>query len=399
MPPGSKQLSGPVAGLPSILDGTPELVLGVGEDDLVTFSNSRLEVESRNWREILSPELHDPLETAIRTMRATGESQTLEVKVSSIGRPMSLSFHVSSLRWGAGASGALLVGRDVSDARRSHAEFLGAQRMAAVGTLAAGIAHEINTPVQFVSDSIYFLREATKDAFEVLSDLNRVRAELGQESSGVEALEALLDNIDLTYLVDNVPRAFDRCIDGLARVGKIVRSMREFAHPSNAEMVAADLNRAIENTLEVARSEYKYIAEVRVDLEEIPPVLCHVDQINQVLLNLILNAAHAIAEVVKGTDQKGLIRVSTRQEGDQVVLAVSDDGIGIPDSAKPRVFEPFFTTKEVGRGTGQGLSIAWAIVTERHAGKLTFESEIGKGSTFFVRLPIQGPAKQIRSDP
>jgi signal transduction histidine kinase len=172
-------------------------------------------------------------------------------------------------------------------------------------------------------------------------------------------------------------------------VATIVRAMKEFAHPDTRQKSAADLNRAIKSTLTVARNELKYVADVETDLGDLPPVVCNISDLNQVFLNLLVNAAHAIREVVReGTDAKGKIRVRTRREGNTVLIAISDTGCGIPENIRGRIFDPFFTTKEVGRGTGQGLSIARSVVVEKHGGSLTFETEPGKGTTFFVRLPI-----------
>jgi two-component system, NtrC family, sensor kinase len=172
-------------------------------------------------------------------------------------------------------------------------------------------------------------------------------------------------------------------------VARIVRAMKEFAHVDrSSEKTAADLNRALESTLVVARNELKYVAEVETEFGEIPPVVCNLGDLNQVFLNLLVNAAHAIRDVVEDTGNKGTIRVRTWQEGDQVVVGISDTGAGIPEEIREKIFEPFFTTKEVGKGTGQGLTLARSVVVERHGGSLTFESEVGKGSTFFVRLPM-----------
>jgi signal transduction histidine kinase len=163
--------------------------------------------------------------------------------------------------------------------------------------------------------------------------------------------------------------------------------MKEFSHPAHREMAPVDLNRAIQNTLIVARGEYKYVADIETDLGELPPVVCHVNEINQVVLNLVVNAAHAIGEVVAGSDGKGTITVRTHLEGEHVVISVADTGAGIPHAVQDRIFTPFFTTKEVGKGTGQGLALAWNVIKERHRGELTFETEVGRGTTFSVRLP------------
>jgi signal transduction histidine kinase len=173
--------------------------------------------------------------------------------------------------------------------------------------------------------------------------------------------------------------------------------MKEFAHPDRKEMAQVDINQAVNSTLVIATNEYKYVAEVETAFEQIPPVNCYAGEINQVVLNLIVNAAHAIGDVVKGTERKGKIRVATRVLGEQVEIAISDTGKGIPVEVRSRIFDPFFTTKEVGRGTGQGLAIARAVVVDKHGGTLHFETEVGKGTTFYIRLPIAGPATDAAS--
>ncbi|MCC7383195.1 MAG: GHKL domain-containing protein [Deltaproteobacteria bacterium] len=188
----------------------------------------------------------------------------------------------------------------------------------------------------------------------------------------------------------NAPKALDLCSDGLGRVANIVRSMKEFAHPDARQMTSVDLNRAITSTLTVASNEYKYVADVETELGELPLATCFAGEINQVLLNIIVNAAHAIADVVAGTTQRGRIAVKTRHAGDQVIISISDSGGGIPDHARDKIFDPFFTTKPVGKGTGQGLAIARSIV-EKHDGAIEFDSVPGRGTTFIVRLPIAGP--------
>jgi signal transduction histidine kinase len=196
-------------------------------------------------------------------------------------------------------------------------------------------------------------------------------------------------DVDLDYALEHVPRALDRALDGLNRVATIVNSMRMFAHPDVAEMTEADLNQGIQSTIAIARNEYKYVADVETDFGEIPPVMCHAGDINQAILNIIVNAAHAIADEVRGTEKRGRIAVRTRQDGDSVVVSISDTGGGIPQDVRDRVFDPFFTTKEVGRGTGQGLTIARAVVVDKHRGELTFQTG-PEGTTFFVRLLVAG---------
>ncbi|MBI2297352.1 MAG: PAS domain S-box protein [Armatimonadetes bacterium] len=278
--------------------------------------------------------------------------------------------------------------RDVTAEQRLQLELGQARKLQAVGQLASGIAHEINTPVQFISDSVHFLRE-TCDAVDRLLPLYRdAAARLDPGDPLSVAIRAVDAEVDLGYLLDNAAPSFGRCIEGLARVASIVRAMREFAHPEQRQKSRADLNEALENTLVIARSEYKYVAEVETDFGDIPLVACHVGDLNQVFLNLLVNAAHAIADVVGESGDKGTIGVRTHLDGDQVVVEISDTGPGIPEAHRERIFEPFFTTKPVGKGSGQGLAIARAVIVERHGGTLNFETTGGRGTTFTIRLPI-----------
>jgi PAS domain S-box-containing protein len=265
-----------------------------------------------------------------------------------------------------------------------------AQKLEAVGQLAAGIAHEINTPVQFISDSVLFVREAVSDLLGVLAGYGALREAAAPTFPELTADACAAEEAaDVEYLKEQLPKALDRALDGLARVATIVRGMRSFAHPDSKEMEDADLNRALEATLAISRSEYKYVADVETEFGELPPVACHIGELNQVFLNIIVNAAHAIGDVVRGTDRKGRIVVKTWRDGDAALVAISDTGGGIPEKIRLRVFEPFFTTKEVGVGTGQGLAIARSLVVAKHRGELTFQTEMGRGTTFVIKLPIR----------
>ena len=270
------------------------------------------------------------------------------------------------------------LGREMESRLQAEAELRQAHKLESVGRLAAGVAHEINTPVQFVSDSIHFLRDATSDLLSVVDKL----------AAGT-SVEQATEEADLEYLRSRIPKAFERSLDGLQRVATIVRSMKEFAHPDTAEVCAVDLNAALESTLIIASNEYKYVADVVTKLCELPQVTCLPGAVNQVFLNILVNAAHAIGEVVVGTEQRGTITVTTRTEGDYAVIEFSDTGAGIPDAIKARIYDPFFTTKEVGKGTGQGLSIVRSVI-DKHQGTIEVASIVGH-TTFTLRLPIAGP--------
>jgi PAS domain S-box-containing protein len=289
--------------------------------------------------------------------------------------------------------------RDISLAKQMEAELSQAQKLESVGRLAAGIAHEINTPVQFVSDSCFFVGDAFQAMARLVAGYNALVGTIPQELRHAFLAEAaaLQEEADLTYVLESTPKALETMVEGLKRVAELVAGMRNFAHPDQKEMVLVDLNQALKSTLTIARNEYKYVAELETDLADLPQVICHAREVNQVVLNIIVNSAHAIAEVVKGSDKKGLIRVLSRVDQDSVVISIADSGGGIPAEIQARIFDPFFTTKEVGRGTGQGLAIARSVIVEKHGGQLSFETELGKGTTFHVRLPIAGKASQARS--
>lgn len=389
--------------LDAIVDCAPAGIVAIDAQGKVQFINRVLAHRKKedaigsDWLEYVPPEKHAGQRARLRAILDTGTPQIYETMVAcGDGETRWFSTHMGPMREGDRIVGAVLVSQEVSELKRAHAEVAAAQRLASVGTLAAGVAHEINTPIQFINDSVHFLRDATQDVFVLVERLQEVRrvaregAPPGELASAVAAAAEAEGVADLGYLRENVPSAFARCINGLERVSNIVRSMKEFSQPAQKEMAPIDLNRAIQNTLTIARAEYGAVAELETDFGELRPVTCHVNDVNVVMLNLVMNAAHAVARVVKGTAERGTIKVSTREDGEHVVVSIRDTGVGIAEAIGARVFEPFFTTKEVGEGTGQGLAIAWDVVKNKHGGELSFESKPGVGTTFFIRLPIQG---------
>lgn len=286
---------------------------------------------------------------------------------------------------------------EIADRQRIESELRLAQKLESVGQLAAGIAHEINTPIQFVGDNLRFLGDSLKDLMGILERLpalldcaekNVCPADLAQ------ATRAAVDKADLPYLTGELPKAVDQSLEGIERVASLVRALKEFSHPDTAEHKPADINHAISNALTVARNEYKYVADVVVEADPtLPSVICNVGEINQVLLNLLVNAAHAIGDA-SASRGRGTITVTTRHDGEWVELIVKDTGTGIPESARAKIFDPFFTTKPVGKGTGQGLYLVHSIVTKKHHGTIDFTTELGVGTSFLVRLPVTPPAKK-----
>ena len=294
----------------------------------------------------------------------------------------------------------LMLIDDVTEKNRLEVELRHSQKLESVGRLAAGIAHEINTPIQFVGDNVSFL----SSAFEQLCSLCETYRALCSKAThnalsadDVDRLKQHEDAADIDYIRNNVPASIASTIDGVARVAHIVQSMKAFAHPDRDERSMADINNALHNTLTVATNELKYVAKVETEYGDIPAVPCFLSDLNQVFLNLLVNAAHAISDIVGASGQRGTIRVRTSMEANNVVVAISDTGTGIPPAVRDRIFEPFFTTKSVGKGTGQGLALAHSVVVERHGGTITFETESGKGTTFFVRIPATLPKEEAAS--
>jgi PAS domain S-box-containing protein len=281
---------------------------------------------------------------------------------------------------------------EMQERERMSIELRLSQKLESVGRLAAGIAHEINTPIQYVGDSVAFLQSARTELAGVLA---ACMAALDRIAGGESSADAIADfrriqeGTDLEFLHAEIPRAFERTLEGIQRVTDIVRAMKEFAHPGHVEQSAADLNHAVQTTLTVARNEYKYSAQVETELAELPDVICNVSELNQVFLNLIVNAAQAVRESGKDT-ATGRIRITTRRVSDHVQVRIADNGCGIPKENLEKIFDPFFTTKEVGLGTGQGLAIARSIVVEKHGGEIHVESEPGVGTCFVLSLPIEG---------
>jgi PAS domain S-box-containing protein len=292
------------------------------------------------------------------------------------------------------ATGTMLSAfvRDVSERKQMEAELRHAQKLEAVGRLAAGVAHEINTPIQFVGDNTRFLGESFAKFHQLLASYRALRDTVEHDAAHgelLQAVSAMEDETDADYLRQEIPRAIDESLEGIGRVSSIVSAMKRFAHPDSGEKTPIDLNEAIRTTLTVARNELKYVADIDLELAPLPPVPCFPGDFNQVLLNLLVNAAHAIGDVVGTSGGRGCITVRTRQEDGHALVMIGDTGGGIPEAIRSRVFEPFFTTKEIGKGTGQGLAIAHSIVVDKHGGEIGFTTEMGRGTTFTIRLPLE----------
>ena len=301
------------------------------------------------------------------------------------------------------ASAAFIVtGADITERRRLEEQLRQAQKLEAIGQLSAGVAHEINTPTQYVSDNVRFL----KDSWQDLANLLQISMKLRAAAEGTAPAEILstFDHLskkaDVDFMLNEIPSAIDQSQEGLQRVAKIVKAIKEFSHPGSAEKKGIDLNKAIETTITVARNEWKYVADLEAQLDpELGLVPCLSSELNQVVLNLIVNAAHAIADRLgENSGTKGKISIATRRNSPWAEIHIQDSGQGIPQEIRSRVFEPFFTTKEVGKGTGQGLALAHSVIVNRHQGQIWFDSELGVGTTFHIRIPLEAAVGAVAGE-
>ncbi len=283
--------------------------------------------------------------------------------------------------------------RDSSERKKLESKVAQSNKLQSLGSLATGVAHEINTPSQYVGDNVRYINENFGVLTHLIEDYRALLAEAEEgnvDPATVEKIRGHENEADLEFLLEEIPQALTQAIEGVDRVSNIVHAMKEFAHTGIESITMVELNRVISSTVMVARNEWKYGAKIELNLmEDLPPIQGNPGELGQVVLNLVVNAAHAIRDHYQdGT--MGLIKISTKAEGDEVVLVVKDDGSGIPKEVQERMFDPFFTTKGVGIGTGQGLAIVHSVVVDRHGGEIEVNSAVGEGTEILIRLPISG---------
>jgi len=309
------------------------------------------------------------------------------------GSSVPLEYAIAPVQCDGETIGAVIAFADGGYRQRSDVDLINARKLEGLGRLAAGIAHEINTPTQYVKDNVHFMN----DAFQTLTDLLRAsegiirKAHNGEPLyDAIRAYERQAAAAGSDALRSEIPAAIEETIEGLDRITKIVRALNEFLHPGAQEMAEVDLNHVIENAVAVCRNEWRYVADVTWELDRtLPAVPCYLGEFSQVMVNIVTNAAHAISDKVSDSPgSRGSIVISTKWEGQWAEVRISDTGTGIPPHLLNNIFDSFFTTKEAGRGTGQGLAIARSVVAEKHGGTITAESEIGEGTTLIVRLPL-----------
>jgi two-component system NtrC family sensor kinase len=375
------------------LDLTTQSVMGSKRwSDILGMSEPNLQAEEGPLpRQLIHP---DELARFLQSWQSMleGTQQGLEVgvqlRVAGSYRYMRLRGRV--VRRDSAGAPLRVVGTlvDIHEARLMQMQAAHASKLESIGELAAGIAHEINTPTQYVGDNVRFLG----DAFEgIQACFSKLAASIALDGEApCSSLKPHLEQADLVYLCEEIPKAIAQSLEGIQRIAKIVGAMKEFSHPGQ-ERTPTDINRAIANTITVATNEWKYIAKMQTDLDaSLPAVPVVPGEFNQVILNIIVNAAHAIADARKDDSMRmGTIRITTRQVGECAQIEISDDGCGMPEHVRQRIFDPFFTTKPVGKGTGQGLSISHNVIVKKHRGSITVHSEPGRGTTFTIRLPLE----------
>jgi PAS domain S-box-containing protein len=345
------------------------------------------------FRDFVHPDDRTEVDQRLADMYAEGASPTFECRLLRLmGDDVPVEVIARPLVDEAGRHlGLVGVIADITERKARAVEAQHAQKLEALGRLSAGLAHEINTPMQFVGDNTRFLADSYEAMLKLILVYREVIEKLGDEAphGGWRGMIAAAEQeADVDFLAQEVPPAVRESLDGVDRVATLVRAMKTFSNPEADDVLKpSDLNEALQAVVTVGLSQLKFVADLVCDFGYVPPVTSNIADLNQVFLNMIMNAADSIED--KGV--RGRITISSRSEGEYAVVAIADDGTGIPAQIRQRIFEPFFTTKGVGRGTGQGLALARAVILERHGGTIGVASEVGVGTTFTITLPINGP--------
>jgi len=388
--------------LERVLASIPSILIGLNEDEEInlwnhaaesTFSIKRTQAVGKKLNELDIKWDWDDVDRGLVESRNTGLARLERFKFNHAdGSDGFLGVTMSAIYAKRQYAGMLLLASDITEKIQMASQMQLSQKMEAIGELAAGVAHEVNTPLQYVGDNIRFLRDSFHDIHKLYAEYQKLKQlclEQGLACEAVEQLKTTEEEADIDYLLEEIPVAIEQSLDGVGKAGGIVSAMKEFSHPGSKMKSLLDVNRAIENTLTVCRNEWKYIAEIETEFDENLPLVECLPEINQVFLNMIVNASHAIEDKLgEGSPERGLITISTSHTDAYIQIEISDSGKGIPENLQAKVFDPFFTTKDVGRGTGQGLSISHNIIVEQHGGTLTLFSEVGKGTRFTIRIPV-----------
>lgn len=360
-------------------------ILGISQTDTrgKPFIDLPIEWEQpAEIREILNTKSKVSARAETSIKRQSGETRILGLSAYPIGSPDD-------------PRGLLLLGADLTEHKIVEHQMAQSQKLEAVGQLAAGVAHEINTPMQYLGDNTEFLHNKVSKLAPLLESYGTILDLAEQSGDKVELVASAKENLKKLKIKSFVPQVLEAISDsrdGVKHVSRIVKAMKEFSHPGQEDKTSLDINNSLESATAVSTNEWKYVADLELDLDTSIPLVCGFPgELNQVFLNIIVNAAHAISDANDGgASGKGTITISTRSDDESVTVSIGDSGTGIPEDIRQRIFDPFFTTKEVGKGTGQGLSIAHSVVVQKHGGAITCESTLGQGTTFTITLPIDG---------
>jgi PAS domain S-box-containing protein len=385
-----------------LISAVPSILIGVDSGGLVTLWNHAAETAfcikeghvigkafsslgiNWNWSEI---------DQAIKASGDLFESPLDNIKYTNPdGIEMFLQFTVNAVLENGQENGFMLIGSDITEELKLKLQLQLSQKMEGVGQMAAGIAHEINTPLQFIGDNIRFLGDSFQELNEIIERYQHLKCRCTETNSFPELIESLEKadvEADIEFIMEEIPLAISQSIDGITKANTIVGAMKDFSHPGNKEKELCDINKMLKTTVTISKSEWKYIADLTMVLDEQIPLVSCLPELNQVFLNIIINATHAIEKKLgENPSEKGQITINTKQKEDTVCIDISDTGQGMAEDIIRRIFDPFFTTKEVGKGSGQGLAISYDVVVNKHQGTLEVESEAGIGTTFFIQLPL-----------
>ena len=388
-----------------LVSSLPTILIGLSKDYRIVFWNSKAEqVFGKNQADVIGIPLQQcgvdwdwnkiaagisesrgagrPARMDnIRFKRADGEERYLDLTINHLDGDHE------------GSMGSTMIGADITERKKLEIQLQQSHKMEAIGQLAAGIAHEINTPTQFVGDNTRFFQDAYEDLIQIIREYENLIDKAKSNALTADLIagaEKRIQDMDLDYLQDEIPTALEHTLKGVERITKIVQAMKIFSHPGMITKEPTDINKEIEKTITITRNEWKYVAEMETDFDvNLPAVPCFRAELNQVILNMIVNAAHAIAEANgSASGERGTIRIRTYQEDDWAKIRISDTGAGIPQDIRHKIFDLFFTTKGPDKGTGQGLAISHSVIVEKHKGTLDLESQQGKGTTFIIGLPL-----------
>jgi PAS domain S-box-containing protein len=389
-----------------LISSLPTILIGLSKDNRIVLWNSRAEtILGKRQSEVTGLPLDQCEIDWDWNKIANGISQSLTasepIRVDDIrykrpdGEERYLGMTINHTRCdNDGLLGSTIIGADITDRKKIENQLQQSQKMEAIGQLAAGIAHEINTPTQFVGDNTRFFQDAFDDLIRIIREYENLIAKAKTQSlteAQIAEAEKRIAEFDLPYFEAEIPVALQHTLKGVERITKIVQAMKIFSHPGMVVKEPTDINTEIEKTITITRNEWKYLAEMQTDLDAtLPLVPCFRAELNQVILNMIVNAAHAIAEANSDNpSRRGTIRIRTCHKDNWAKIYISDTGAGIPDAIRHKIFDLFFTTKGPGKGSGQGLSISHSVIVEKHKGTLDLESQVGQGTTFIIGLPME----------